>query len=321
MWKTCDVSRSKATSPSSLSARSCGGRPRPGTATKKSSSRAPRSWARWTSMKPPPPGPVSVLSATQEAKPAATQASTAFPPAARTRAPVSAVTWWPAAIAPLINPSVTPHPRATFGRCSFNETRGAFVDPRREADARRRRDPVGRAARGGGRGGAPRVGRAARLRWPRARPAGLALGRGGRVPRRAPLQRVGLALRDPALRRTDRPRARRRLLRRRLAREHRAAGAGRRRRADRALLAVVRPRTRPLLDSRERVRRDRSGTGARARRARRGRRGARRASAVAGARARRARGSGGGRRLVCPRPARATARGARARRIPGARPV
>ena len=42
-------------------------------------------------MKPPAPGPVSGLSATQEANAAATQASTAFPPSARIRAPASAV--------------------------------------------------------------------------------------------------------------------------------------------------------------------------------------------------------------------------------------
>src|SRR2546426_10369780 len=53
-------------------------------------------------MKPPPPGPVSGLSATHEAKPAATPASTAFPPSARISAPASAVSRCPAAIAPLI---------------------------------------------------------------------------------------------------------------------------------------------------------------------------------------------------------------------------
>ena len=51
-------------------------------------------------MKPPPPGPVSGLSATQDANAAAMQASTALPPSASTRAPASAVSWWPAAIAP-----------------------------------------------------------------------------------------------------------------------------------------------------------------------------------------------------------------------------
>ena len=38
-------------------------------------------------MKPPPPGPVSVGSAIHEAKAAATQASTALPPARRISAP------------------------------------------------------------------------------------------------------------------------------------------------------------------------------------------------------------------------------------------
>ena len=55
-------------------------------------------------MKPPPPGPVSGLSQTQEANEAATQASTALPPASSTRAPVSAVSGWPAAIAPFMRP-------------------------------------------------------------------------------------------------------------------------------------------------------------------------------------------------------------------------
>ena len=75
--------------------------PRPGIATKKSTSRLVRSRARWTSMNPPPPGPVSGLSTTQETNAAAMQASTALPPSASTRAPASAVSGWPAAIAPL----------------------------------------------------------------------------------------------------------------------------------------------------------------------------------------------------------------------------
>ena len=53
-------------------------------------------------MNPPPPGPVSVLSATHEANAAARHASTAFPPSARISAPASAVSRCPAAIAPLI---------------------------------------------------------------------------------------------------------------------------------------------------------------------------------------------------------------------------
>ena len=54
-------------------------------------------------MNPPPPGPVSGLSATHDAKAAAMHASTAFPPSASTRAPACAVSLWPAAIAPLIH--------------------------------------------------------------------------------------------------------------------------------------------------------------------------------------------------------------------------
>src|SRR6185312_12853829 len=53
-------------------------------------------------MKPPAPGPVSVLSATHETKAAAMQASTALPPSASTWAPASAVSGCPAAMAPRI---------------------------------------------------------------------------------------------------------------------------------------------------------------------------------------------------------------------------
>ncbi len=59
-------------------------------------------------MKPPPPGPVSELSQTHEVNAAAMHASTAFPPAASTRAPASAVNGWPAAIAPLTPKSLGP---------------------------------------------------------------------------------------------------------------------------------------------------------------------------------------------------------------------
>ena len=59
--------------------------------------------AVWTSMNPAPPGPVSGLSVAHEANPAATQASTAFPPRSRIRAPTSAVSGWPAAIAPFMD--------------------------------------------------------------------------------------------------------------------------------------------------------------------------------------------------------------------------
>ena len=68
-----------------------GRQPCPGTAAKKSSRPSILPFARWTSMKPPPPGPVSGLSATQETKAAAMQPSTALPPSARIRAPASAV--------------------------------------------------------------------------------------------------------------------------------------------------------------------------------------------------------------------------------------
>src|SRR5215211_4776254 len=54
-------------------------------------------------MNPPPPGPVSGLSVTQETNAAAMQASTALPPARSTSAPASAVRGCPAAIAPFID--------------------------------------------------------------------------------------------------------------------------------------------------------------------------------------------------------------------------
>jgi hypothetical protein len=98
---TWAVRRSKKISTGSILAPPAAG-PRPGIETKKSSSRFAPSRARWTSMKPPAPGPVSGLSATQETKAAATQASTAFPPSARIRAPAAAVSGWPAAIAPFM---------------------------------------------------------------------------------------------------------------------------------------------------------------------------------------------------------------------------
>jgi len=47
--------------------------------------------ASCTSMKPPPPGPVNGLSQTHETNAAATHASTALPPARRTRMPAFAV--------------------------------------------------------------------------------------------------------------------------------------------------------------------------------------------------------------------------------------
>src|SRR5436309_5477210 len=57
-------------------------------------------------MKPPDPGPVRVLSETQETRAAATAASTALPPSRSTRAPASAVSGWPAATAPFIQGNV-----------------------------------------------------------------------------------------------------------------------------------------------------------------------------------------------------------------------
>src|SRR5438132_13689201 len=57
-------------------------------------------------MNPPAPGPVRVLSATQETRAAPTAASTAFPPSRSTLAPASAVSGWPAAIAPRIQGNV-----------------------------------------------------------------------------------------------------------------------------------------------------------------------------------------------------------------------
>src|SRR2546423_11668925 len=101
-------------------------------------------------------------------------------------------------MAPRINTSVTPHLRALFARCSFNEAGGGLLDSRREADARRRRDRLRRAAGRRRDAAAARLGRAARLRRARACAAGLALGGGGGVPRRAGLPPLGLAGRRPA---------------------------------------------------------------------------------------------------------------------------
>ncbi len=82
-----------------------GSAPPPGTETKKSSRRVVRSRARWMSMNPPPPAPVSDDSVTHDAKQAAIAASIALPPARKTSAPTCAVTGWPAAIAPLTKDS------------------------------------------------------------------------------------------------------------------------------------------------------------------------------------------------------------------------
>ena len=102
MRKTCFVRSSKGTSTATIADPSPGGRSAPGTAAKKSRSLSLASRAEWTSMKPPPPGPVSGLSATQETNADAMQASTAFPPSARILAPAWAVSGWPAATAPFM---------------------------------------------------------------------------------------------------------------------------------------------------------------------------------------------------------------------------
>src|SRR5256885_13016675 len=102
MWKAWVEPPLKSTSTRSISASLLCSSPRPGTETKKSKTRVDRSRARWTSMKPPEPGPVSGLSATQETSAAPTAASTAFPPAASTSAPACAVSGCPAATAPLM---------------------------------------------------------------------------------------------------------------------------------------------------------------------------------------------------------------------------
>jgi len=103
MRKTWVVSLSppKPTSIACISAPRSSGRPRPGVATKKSATRGGPSRGA-ISAKPPAPGPVSGLSATQPANPAATHASTALPPSSRMRAPARAVSAWPAAIAPFM---------------------------------------------------------------------------------------------------------------------------------------------------------------------------------------------------------------------------
>ena len=96
------VARSNGTSTSTIGAASPRRDPAPEWRRRSRARGRSASDARCTSMKPPAPGPVSGLSATQETKPAATQASTALPPASRIRAPASAVRGWPAATAPLM---------------------------------------------------------------------------------------------------------------------------------------------------------------------------------------------------------------------------
>ena len=60
--------------------------------------RIPRAASKWIAC-PPPSRPVITVSATQEARQAATTASAALPPASRISAPTSAVTGCPAATA------------------------------------------------------------------------------------------------------------------------------------------------------------------------------------------------------------------------------
>ena len=97
-WNACSVSPSKSTRTSTSGE---GSRlvPKPGAATKKSRSVGSQPGPA-TSRYPPAPGPVSSGSAAQEASIAATAASTALPPSARTRAPAAAVTSCPAATMP-----------------------------------------------------------------------------------------------------------------------------------------------------------------------------------------------------------------------------
>src|SRR5919197_5965553 len=97
-------------------------------------------------MKPPAPGPVSVLSATQETKAAAMHASTALPPSASTSAPASAVSGCPAATAPLIGPSLV---RGRMRFLASFAARGAGIVPAlAESQPARPRSPPLRRRRG-----------------------------------------------------------------------------------------------------------------------------------------------------------------------------
>jgi hypothetical protein len=103
MWNTWVVCSSNGTSTrsTSVSLRS-GGVSRPGIAVNASRTCTRRVWAGRTIRKPPPHGPVSPGSAAHDIAPAATTASTAFPPCSSTRAAARAVTAWPAATAALM---------------------------------------------------------------------------------------------------------------------------------------------------------------------------------------------------------------------------
>src|SRR5436190_4422627 len=103
MWNSWVVCSSNGTSTRSTSASlRPAGRSRPGIAVKASTTRMPPPRPRRTMRKPPPQGPVRLGSAAHDIAPAATTASTAFPPASSTRAPARAVTACPAATAALM---------------------------------------------------------------------------------------------------------------------------------------------------------------------------------------------------------------------------
>ncbi len=79
-------------------------------------------------MNPPPPGPVSGLSQTHDVNAAATHASTAEPPALSTLAPASAVSGWPAAIAPFMAKSVRRTAANLKFRCTSTEEKARNVN-------------------------------------------------------------------------------------------------------------------------------------------------------------------------------------------------
>src|SRR5436190_10340962 len=241
----------KSTSTASISRSARSRRPRPGMATKKSRTRVEQSRARWTSMKPPAPGPVRVPSETQETRAAATAASTAFPPSRSTRAPASAVSGWPAATAPLIQGNVV-STRQT-DRPFFRPKERDLVSPAPAPPARLPPNPhrSRRLPRRRGRGGRAR---GAAGPWRGRRPGGRApdLAVGGCLLLRqlAPRELAGLALGARSLRRQDRPRRRGRLLFARLARQRAPARAGRRGGSPDGLRTPARRRRSCLADGR-----------------------------------------------------------------------
>src|SRR5215207_5468060 len=115
------ASSEKWTSIGTSSAGSRPSRPRPGAATKKSST-----WfspGACTTMNPPAPGPVSGDSATNDISTAATAASTALPPARSTSAPACAVSGWPAATTPFMWASLAA--RKELGHVNVHQRPGA----------------------------------------------------------------------------------------------------------------------------------------------------------------------------------------------------